>query len=81
LLETLRARPEAAVLVVEDGAVRGGFGQALAASLGRRQGEVALAGYRDEFLPHGTPASLEQKAGVSSAALMERIRRLLEEAD
>jgi 1-deoxy-D-xylulose-5-phosphate synthase len=77
LVETLRAHPQAALLVVEDGAARGGFGESLLRELGPRSGKIELAGYADEFIPHGSPAALEELAGVSSSALASRLRKLV----
>lgn len=81
LVRALRALPAAHLLTVEDGVLRGGFGQSLAASLGRRSGILESAGYPDEFLPHGSPGTLEDQAGVSAQSIAARLRRLLEEAN
>jgi 1-deoxy-D-xylulose-5-phosphate synthase len=82
LIEALNAHADAAILIVEDGVVRGGFGQELASSLGARPGAVALVGYPDEFVPHGAPAALEERVGLSASRLAERLREMLgEKAD
>lgn len=79
LLQALRAHPGARLIIAEDGVVRGGFGEALLGELGARTGRTVLAGYPDEFVPHGTPASLEARVGLSASALESRMRELLGE--
>jgi 1-deoxy-D-xylulose-5-phosphate synthase len=79
LRRALSERPEAALLVVEDGVVRGGFGATLVSELGQRAGRTLLAGYPDAFVPHGAPSSLEAQVGVSAKALEAKLRELLDE--
>jgi 1-deoxy-D-xylulose-5-phosphate synthase len=76
LVTWLKARPELPLLIVEDGAIRGGFGQALACALGPRSGAIDFAGYEDHFIMHGSPIDLEQAERLSVEALVERLRAL-----
>ncbi len=77
LIKYLNAHRETPLLIVEDGAVRGGFGQALAGSLEPRSGHIDFAGYPDRFLEHGSVADLEETAGVSARQLQARLSRLM----
>ena len=79
LIETLRAHPEVALLIAEEGVVRGGVGQSLAATLGPRKCIVDFAGYPDEFVPHGETSRLEDQVGLSAGALTKRLTRLVDE--
>ncbi|MGK5082200.1 1-deoxy-D-xylulose-5-phosphate synthase [Bdellovibrionota bacterium FG-1] len=78
LLDFLRGNPEAKLLIVEEGVVRGGVGQAISAELGARSGEVKLLGFPDAFVAHGATESLEDELGLSALALVERLRALLQ---
>jgi deoxyxylulose-5-phosphate synthase len=80
LLSTLAAHPGTAILTVEDGATRGGFGQSLQAVCGPRKAPFEVAAYVDQFIPQGSPQELEELAGVSAAALKRRLTGLLSQA-
>jgi len=77
LIQVLRENPRARVLVLEEGSIRGGFGQALISESGARSGAWFLAGYPDRFIPHGSLSSLEEEAGISIATLLQKLRELL----
>lgn len=75
----LRRAPAAHLFIAEDGVIRGGFAAALLSELGARAGRAVLAGFPDKFAQHGSPAVLEDAAGVSAAAFEKRLRDLLNE--
>lgn len=77
LVRYIRRNPGAALLTMEDGAVRGGFGQAILGVAGSRSGRVALLGYPDRFIQHGSPAELEAHLGMDPHSLLLKIRELL----
>ena len=81
----LKVYSTARLLTVEDGVVRGGLGECLISTLtampGARMATSEAIGYPDAFITHGNPNALDELAGVSTAALAARLRRLLEEAD
>jgi 1-deoxy-D-xylulose-5-phosphate synthase len=82
LISAVNAAPEARLLVAEEGVMRGGFGQALLAVAGPRAARTELVGYPDEFVPHGSPATLEERVGLSVSALQSRLQRMVgEKAD
>ena len=55
------------LLVIEEGVVRGGVGQALGASV------QSCLGLPDRFVEHGTPADLEESVGLSVEKILKRI--------
>ncbi len=66
------------VITIEDGAVRGGVGEAIAAYLSR-QGytpRVKNLGIGDTFVEHGKPAELYAECAYDEAALIETIETL-----
>jgi 1-deoxy-D-xylulose-5-phosphate synthase len=77
ILNYLAEHSDAALITIEDGAVHGGFGATLLSVLSGRKGPWEIAGYGDHFIPHGTPADLEDAEGLSKAALVQRMRRHL----
>ena len=76
LIRLLQHNSSVPLLTVEDGVIRGGFGEALLSSLGPRSGSYWLAGFGDRFLSHGSPAGLEKQEGLSVEALAERMQSL-----
>ncbi len=78
LIKYLRENPSAKILSIEDGAVRGGFGEALIGELSGHSGNWELSGYGDHFLPHASVAFLEEREGLSVHGIEKRIRMLLE---
>jgi 1-deoxy-D-xylulose-5-phosphate synthase len=77
ILSYLKANPDAALLTVEDGSIHGGFGEDLVSQLSSRGAKWEIAGYGDQFIPHGTPAGLEDSEGLSKTALASRMQSLL----
>lgn len=53
------------IVSLENGAVKGGFGEAIGADL--------KFGWPDEFIPHGSIGELEEKYALSAEAIAERI--------
>ena len=65
------------VITVEDGVVRGGVGQTIAAFLnaeGMRNTEVISLGIGDAFVEHGTPAQLYSVCGYDADAIFSAIK-------
>jgi 1-deoxy-D-xylulose-5-phosphate synthase len=77
LIEYLDAHPDADVLTVEEGVVRGGFGAALALGLAPRKGRLRARGIGDRFVPHGAVAELEASEGLSPESLAAEASDLL----
>jgi 1-deoxy-D-xylulose-5-phosphate synthase len=77
LVRFLDDRPEVPWMTVEDGVIRGGFGQAVAAALGPRTGVGTHLGYADEFIPHGSVADLEKSQDLSVDRIAVRMKELL----
>ncbi len=65
--------PQKYVITVEDNALIGGLGDAVARFYRNSGKEVYSLGYRDEFIPHGQPKSLAKRFGVSEEALFALI--------
>ncbi len=66
------------IITIEDGAVRGGVGEAIAAYLSR-QGytpRVKNLGIGDAFIEHGKPAELYAECAYDEAALIETIETI-----
>jgi 1-deoxy-D-xylulose-5-phosphate synthase len=77
LLDYLMSIPDVSLLTVEDGAIRGGFGEALAGALPGHHGRREHAGYTDRFLPAASPAALEESQGLSVSGLVRRMKAVL----
>jgi 1-deoxy-D-xylulose-5-phosphate synthase len=77
LLDLLRAHSNLPLMTVEEGVVRGGWGESLLRKIGQRSEPSYCAGYPDEFIPHGAPAVIEELAGVSVKVLTEELKKLL----
>ncbi len=82
--ELLAGQAEEARLIVsfEDHTVQGGFGSALMEALNELHlcRRVLRIGYPDQFVDHGSSVEdLREKAGISTEAIMERIRKALEQ--
>jgi len=77
LQAVLQAAPEKKLILIEDGSIRGGWGEALLSSLSPRQTQAVLMGYPDRWIPHGSPSQLEDLLGLSADAISERMRSLL----
>ncbi len=70
--QSKRAR---AFVTIENGVAAGGFGTAVAETLGNLgyQGRIIRNGWPQEFVPHGAPAILLEKYGLTAAAIAERV--------
>jgi 1-deoxy-D-xylulose-5-phosphate synthase len=70
--QSKRAR---AFVTIENGVAAGGFGTAVAEVLGDLgyQGRIIRNGWPREFVPHGAPAILLEKYGLTAAAIAERV--------
>jgi 1-deoxy-D-xylulose-5-phosphate synthase len=79
LLSYIKKYPEATLLTIEDGSIRGGFGEALAGALPSHHGPRVHLGYADVFLPHATPAVLEDSQSLSSVGIEKRMKVLIGE--
>jgi 1-deoxy-D-xylulose-5-phosphate synthase len=68
-----------AFVTLENGVGEGGFGTAIAETLGDLgfQGRVIRNGWPREFIPHGAPAILLEKYGLTAGAIVERVERVL----
>ena len=65
------------IITVEDGALRGGVGEAVAAHL-LRQGlhpEILSLGIADRWVEHGTPDQLHRQCGYDEEAILKAILR------
>lgn len=81
LLAFLEQNPRIPLITLEEGVVRGGFGQSLAASVPNREGKLLCLGYGDHFVPHGAPADLERLENLSEKNVIDRVRTLLKSED
>ncbi|WP_300879337.1 transketolase C-terminal domain-containing protein, partial [uncultured Alistipes sp.] len=64
------------VVTVEDGCVRGGAGEAVAAWLNARGCgcTVRSLGIGDEWVDHGTPAQLQARCGYDEEGILRALR-------
>ncbi len=74
-----QSRLARAFVTIENGVAAGGFGTAVAESLGELgyQGRIIRNGWPCEFIPHGAPAILLEKYGLTAEAIAERVERTL----
>lgn len=71
-----QAGEETVFVTLENGALAGGFGSALAeaaAALGVPPNHVLRFGWPDQFIPQGTPAGLREQFGLTAPALTTAI--------
>ena len=61
------------IVSIENGAVLGGFGEAIGADL--------RFGWPDEFIPHGSVAELEKRYGFDIDTIVARINRTIEQSE
>jgi 1-deoxy-D-xylulose-5-phosphate synthase len=68
--------------ILENGILTGGFGSLVEAALVRRgyTGRIVRFGWPDEFIPHGDPAYLFERYGLTAQAVAARIRKTWDEA-
>ena len=67
------------VIVVEDGVLRGGVGEAVVKCLSENgyRGEVRTLGIEDKFIEHGTPAELYSICGFDAEGIKRNINQML----
>ncbi len=68
-----------AFVTLENGVAAGGFGSAVSEALSDLgyQGRVIRNGWPREFIPHGAPAILLEKYGLTAGAIAERVEGIL----
>ena len=68
-----------AFLTIENGTAHGGFGSAITENLSEigYQGRIVCSGWPHEFVPHGNPAILMEKYGLTPDAISERVIKAL----
>ena len=68
-----------AIITIEDGTVKGGFGTAVLeyASEKNYKGTIKVLGIPDEFIHHATVAELQEKIGIDSLSIKSEIDNLL----
>lgn len=66
-----------AFVTIENGVAEGGFGSAVTEVLGDLgyQGRIIRNGWPREFVPHGAPAILMEKFGMTAVAIAERVAK------
>lgn len=74
--EMLSAVKERYVVTLEDNMLAGGLGDAIARFYRNGGKEVYNFGYRDAFIPHGTPSSLALEYGLNENEILSLIRSL-----
>ncbi len=75
------ARAAGHLVTIEDGAVAGGFGSAVAELLhahGLHDVKLKIIGLPDKFVEHGAPAILRELYGLSSGNIKQVVRDLLQ---
>ena len=75
-----QSRLARAFVTIENGVVSGGFGSVLSEHLldAGYQGRVIRNGWPNEFVPHGTPAILMEKYGLTPDAIALRVMAALD---
>ena len=78
LLDTIFKKFDA-IITVEDGTIKGGFGSAVLeyASEVNYRGTIKLLGVPDEFIHHGTIQQLQEVCGIDSNSVKKIIQKLL----
>ena len=72
--ELLDARPERYVITIEDNALIGGLGDAIARHLRNRGKEIYSFGYSDAFIPHGDARGLFAEFGPNEEKILACVR-------
>jgi len=78
-----QTRPGTLFVTIENGAVAGGFGGAVAEAIetfGAGDTRILRFGWPDGFIPQGTPAGLREQYGLTPEAMAAAIARALETA-
>ena len=67
------------IVTIEDGSLRGGVGEAIAAHINKNGYicKVTTLGIPDRFVNHGKPAELYAECGFDSSEIYEQLRSLL----
>ncbi len=68
------------VIIVEDNAVRGGFGSNLVSAIcedGCQIGQVKMMGVPDEFIEHGRPDELRKMLGLDAEGIASHVRSMV----
>ncbi|MDO5695762.1 MAG: 1-deoxy-D-xylulose-5-phosphate synthase [Eubacteriales bacterium] len=65
------------VFVLEEGILRGGYGESIRAYMAARRPEVPVEtfGVEDQFVHHGTPEDLRARLGLDMVGIIRRIRQ------
>jgi len=68
-----------AIITIEDGTIKGGFGSAVAefASQNKYKNNLQMLGVPDEFIHQGTVTELQKKVGIDASAIKKEIQKLL----
>ena len=63
------------IITIEDGVIRGGVGESVAAYLARKGGDAKVVnlGIEDKFVEHGKPSELYAECGYDEAAVLRTI--------
>lgn len=77
LVTYLSSHPQAALVTIEDGSIRGGFGEHLGAVRGASLSHLRNLGYGDQFISHGGVYELEKSQGLDSANIHSVLAALL----
>ncbi len=67
------------IITVEDGAIRGGVGEAVAAYMLRRghSPEIVNLGVEDRFIEHGRVSELHAECGIDAASIAAQLSKWL----
>jgi 1-deoxy-D-xylulose-5-phosphate synthase len=79
LIRYLNQFPTVPIITIEEGSIRGGFGQTLQASLNQRSGTMEILGYSDHFLEHGTISELEKAEQIDAGSIQQKLKKYLHE--
>lgn len=68
------------VVTIEDGILRGGFGESVTAYFSEKQASVRVltCGIRDRFVEHGSIEQLQKETGLDAGQIAERICRRMQ---
>lgn len=72
------ARKFTKIITIEDGALRGGVGEAITAFFNKNSysAKIVSLGVGDSFVEHGTPAELYAECGYDTDAIFDAIKKL-----
>ena len=75
-----RLKPYTSILTLEDGAISGGIGMHISATLAQCKNgpTVVNLGWPDEFIPHGTIKELHEKYGLDSLSVAKEAEKFFE---